>query len=282
MCAKTSKPFSREEKRVAIELWRAKVPLKAIRDQVQMSESTLRRVLAFAKKNPDTLIAGRKVGSGRPCLINKTIQKTMKKKLLNSPTTTAKQLKKTVPGLANMSVRAIQHVSLKKLKLPSRVMAKKPLLTQKMKDQRLEFAHQYGHWSIEEWKQVMFSDESHFELRFGNQGSRCRRPVGSDRFEEKFTKKTVKHPPKVMAWGCFSWRGRGGLEFLEKGEMMNGGATGACWMRSWSFLCTSTERATFFKTGHHVTRPESSPSGLLNGHTSSSSSGQATLQILTP
>jgi hypothetical protein len=46
--------------------------------------------------------------------------------------------------------------------------------------------------------------------------------VGSDRFEEKFTKKTVKHPPKVMAWGCFSWRGFGSLEFLEKGEMMNG------------------------------------------------------------
>jgi hypothetical protein len=73
----------------------------------------------------------------------------MKKKLLNSPTTTAKQLNKTVPGLANMSVRAIQHVSLKKLKLPSRVMVKKPLLTQKMKDQRLVFAHQYGHWGIE-------------------------------------------------------------------------------------------------------------------------------------
>jgi hypothetical protein len=56
MCGKTSKPFSREEKRVAIELWRAKVPLKAIRDQVKMLESTLRRVLAFAKKN--TLVAG--------------------------------------------------------------------------------------------------------------------------------------------------------------------------------------------------------------------------------
>jgi hypothetical protein len=162
MCAKTSKPFSREEKRVAIELWRAKVPLKAIRDQVKMSESTLRRVLAFVKKNPDTLVAGHKVGSGWPCLINKTIQKAMKKKLLNSPTTTAKQLKKTVPGLANMSVRAIQHVSLKKLKLPSRVIAKKPLLTQKMKDQRLEFAHQYSHWGIEEWKQVMFSDVQQF------------------------------------------------------------------------------------------------------------------------
>jgi hypothetical protein len=37
----------------------------------------------------------------------------------------------------------------------------------------------------------------------------------------KFTQKTVKHPAKVMVWDCFSWQGRGGLEFLKKGEMMN-------------------------------------------------------------
>ncbi len=62
------------------------------------------------------------------------------------------------------------------------------------------------------------TDESHFELRFGmhKRSKRCRR------LDTRFTQKTVKHPPKVMAWGCFSWRGRGGLEFLEKGEMMNG------------------------------------------------------------
>jgi hypothetical protein len=30
---------------------------------------------------------------------------------------------------------------------------------------------------------VMFSDESHFELRMGNQGWRCRRSKGSDRFD---------------------------------------------------------------------------------------------------
>jgi hypothetical protein len=45
---------------------------------------------------------------------------------------------------------------------------------------------------------------------------RCRR------LDTRFTQMTVKHPPKVMAWGCFSWRGRWGLGFLEKGEMMNG------------------------------------------------------------
>jgi hypothetical protein len=25
-----------------------------------------------------------------------------------------------------------------------------------------------------------------------------------------------------MPWGCFSWKGRGALEWLKKGEMMNG------------------------------------------------------------
>jgi len=37
--------FSLETKRVAIELWKAKVPLKSIRAQLSMSESTLRRIL---------------------------------------------------------------------------------------------------------------------------------------------------------------------------------------------------------------------------------------------
>jgi hypothetical protein len=42
-----SKHFSLEDKRVAIELWKAKVPLKSIRDQLSMSESTLRQILEF-------------------------------------------------------------------------------------------------------------------------------------------------------------------------------------------------------------------------------------------
>jgi hypothetical protein len=50
----------------------------------------------------------------------------MKKKLLIYTISTARQLKKTFPGLANMSIRAIQHVYLKKLKLDSKGLAKKP------------------------------------------------------------------------------------------------------------------------------------------------------------
>jgi hypothetical protein len=87
---------------------------------------------------------------------------------------------------------------------------------------KAEFVNQHQHWTAEEWKQVMFSDESHLELHFASQADRCRRPRGSDRCATKFIIKTKKHMPKVMAWGCFGWSGRGGLEFLQKGEMMNG------------------------------------------------------------
>jgi hypothetical protein len=37
-------------------------------------------------------------------------------------------------------------------------MAKKPLLTQRMKEQRLESAHQYSHRGMDNWKQVMYID----------------------------------------------------------------------------------------------------------------------------
>ena len=60
------KPFSREDKKAAVELRRAKVPLHAIRKHLQMSKATLKRIVAFAKANPANPVAMRKSGSGRP------------------------------------------------------------------------------------------------------------------------------------------------------------------------------------------------------------------------
>jgi hypothetical protein len=50
-----------------------------------------------------------------------------------------------------------------------------------------------------------------------------RRPSGSNRYDTKYTAKTVKHPASVMVWGCFSANlGRGGsIYFLPKNVTMN-------------------------------------------------------------
>jgi hypothetical protein len=44
----SQKLFKKNDKRGAIELWKAQVPLSKIRAQLKMSESTLRMILAFA------------------------------------------------------------------------------------------------------------------------------------------------------------------------------------------------------------------------------------------
>jgi hypothetical protein len=64
----------------------------------------------------------------------------------------------------------------------------------------VEFANQYQLWGVEEWKKVMFCEESHFELRFDNQATHCRRLTGSDRSFPKFNRKMLKHPQKVVVW----------------------------------------------------------------------------------
>ena len=160
--------FSQDTKRAAVELWKAKVPLKNIREQLQMNERTLRRVLAAAKASPEDPVPKRKKTSGRPAKVMATTLIVMRRHLVRDPTLTAGQLKALMPALANTSIRTIQRMCLDRLKLPSRKMAAKPLITQAMKDKRLAFAQRYGGWTEEDWKKVMFSDESHFELRFAN------------------------------------------------------------------------------------------------------------------
>jgi hypothetical protein len=52
-----NKSFSMAEKRPAIELRKAGIPLKRIREQLKILESSLRRILKLAKENPLDRIA---------------------------------------------------------------------------------------------------------------------------------------------------------------------------------------------------------------------------------
>jgi DDE superfamily endonuclease len=47
-----------------------------------------------------------------------------------------------------------------------------------------------------------------------------RRPPG-ERLNPKYTIKTVKHPPSVMAWGAITANGRCGIKIFDKGVKVN-------------------------------------------------------------
>ena len=105
--------------------------------------------------------------------------------------------------------------------MPLRHAAKKPFLNDKMRKKRVEFCKQYMNWTVDDWKTVLFSDEFTF-LTFRSCPRMVCRSLGSDKMDLKFTIKTMKHPPSVMVWGCFSNMGRGSLYFLPKNTTMNG------------------------------------------------------------
>lgn len=91
--------------------------------------------------------------------------------------------------------------------LNGRIPVKKPLIRKKNLKARLEFAKRHLDWTVDDWKKVLFSDESKFEL-FGSNGLKyIRRPVGK-RFDPKYQLPTVKHGGgSVMVFGAFHYGG---------------------------------------------------------------------------
>ena len=95
---------------------------------------------------------------------------------------------------------------------------KKQLLTEEMKRKRLAWAETYKEWTKEDWRKVLFSDESHFLVQ--GQHSQYVRRSKNEEIREDHMNQFVKNPQKRMFWGSFSYTGVGSLYPIE--GIMNG------------------------------------------------------------
>lgn len=96
-----------------------------------------------------------------------------------------------------------------------RVAVKKPLLRPVNRRKRLAFAQKHKNWTIDQWKSVLWTDESKFEL-FGNKRRQYVRRKQGERFKSQCIAPTVKHGGgSVMLWGCFSYDGVGDLVKID-------------------------------------------------------------------
>ena len=97
--------------------------------------------------------------------------------------------------------------------------AKKPKLTQKHKDARLRWAKEKVGWSVDQWKNVIWSDESRFCLGCQGHSRKVIRKF-KERYEERNTIPTVKFGcGSVMVWGCFWGGGFGPLKVIDVGTV---------------------------------------------------------------
>ncbi len=78
----------------------------------------------------------------------------------------------------------------------------------------LTWAKEKKNWTVAQWSNIIFSDESKFCISFGNQGPRVWRK-GGEAHSPSCLKSSVKFPLSVMFWGAMSSTGVGSLCFLK-------------------------------------------------------------------
>lgn len=95
------------------------------------------------------------------------------------------------------------------------VAVRKPLLRPINRKKRYQWALQHREWTVDQWRNVLWTDESKF-LIFGSQRRVYVRRTASEKMAPQCLLPTVKHGGgSVMVWGCFSGHGTGDLIKVE-------------------------------------------------------------------
>ena len=87
----------------------------------------------------------------------------------------------------------------------------KPLITKSNRAARLIWCKAHRNWTVDQWKRVLWSDESRFTL-YRSDGKVWVWCLPGERALPECIVKTVKFcGGGIMVWGCFSWYGLGHL-----------------------------------------------------------------------
>lgn len=154
--------------------------------------------------------------SGRPKIISERekrviIRKVKKNPRLSAPILTAELREESGKNISPQTVRRV----LKEAGYNGRVAIKKPYISETNRKKRLTFAKHMISKEESWWSDVIFVDESKFNIS-GSDGRHMVWRTPSTALNPKNLRATVKHGGgNVMVWSCISSRGVGKLVFIE-------------------------------------------------------------------
>jgi hypothetical protein len=97
--------------------------------------------------------------------------------------------------------------------LKSHVQKRKPFLSKSQIKKRRDWCKEKQSWSAQQWSQVVFSDESHFELVNRKNRVYVRRLSTEKECQFNFQPRKQGGGGSVSLWGCFAAAGTGPLVF---------------------------------------------------------------------
>ena len=75
-------------------------------------------------------------------------------------------------------------------------------MNEKNRKVRLAFVREHVHWDIDQWKSVVWSNESPFTLQ--NNSSQYVWQTDKEKMATHSMQGTAKHQKSINVWGCFS------------------------------------------------------------------------------
>lgn len=147
--------------------------------------------------------------AGRPRILSTRDKNDIKRKLLTGLLRTGTKVHKHLIEYGKViSYRSVLR-NLREIGFQAKKRVKKPFLSQKHRKARLEWARAHRHWTVDDWKRVIFSDETKINL-WNSDGILYTWIRPGDPVQPFHLQPTVKHGGgSLMFWGCMTWQGLG-------------------------------------------------------------------------
>ena len=187
--------------------WEGGVPKKEIARRLKKDVRTIRNhIKRYQKKGS----CSRKIGSGRPKITTARQDRLIVRNALKSRSSSPSSIKyDTKLNVSSMTIINRLHNA----KIKSHTAAKKPFISKINLKKRLDFAKEHQNWTIDQWKKVLFSDESPIFLHWAGKKLIWRKQ--NERFLPVCMNGTIKHDVKINVWCCFSANGVGELHRIK-------------------------------------------------------------------
>ena len=125
---------------------------------------SIRTIKRWWKRHINNERLHHKPGAGSPTKLNPVAKMIIGKSLGNRHQSTRRltaKLKSKGYSISKSSVHS--HLS-KRLRAKAFKSPKQPRLTQNQKEKRLNFCRKYNKWTVDDWRAILWTDESPFEL----------------------------------------------------------------------------------------------------------------------
>lgn len=157
-----------------------------------------------------------KASGGRPSILSDHENRLLLRSITSGKADTAPQAKRILGDITNKSVSTSTiRRSLKSSGFVARVKVKKPLRTRRHRLNRLHWAESHAQWTVDDWKKVLWSDETKIN-RLGSDGRQWVWGRKGEPLNDRRVKTTVKFGGgSVIAWGCMGWNGVGRIVKID-------------------------------------------------------------------